>query len=130
VRKAKFSSRQREARGAGRAAQLNWGLGGAADFDEALAVALHFGVLFEPGADLSENLGGVGVCGFDEAVVHPLAFAAGGDDAGAAEVGEVARNLRLVGVEDGDEEADADLVVAHQVDEPQPGAVGQRPEEQ
>ena len=122
--------RQSQAGGAGCSAELDGGLGGAADFDEALAVALHVGVLLEPGAEFPEDAGGVWVCGFDEAVVHPLAFAAGGDDACAAQVCEVARNLRLVGVEYGDEEADADLVVAHQVDEPQPRPVGQRTEEQ
>ena len=109
---------------------MDGGLGGAADFDEALAVALHFGVLVEPGAEFCEDAGGVGVCGLDEAVVHPLAFAAGGDDAGAAEVGEVARNLGLACAEHGDEEADADLVVAHQIYQSQARAVGQRPEEQ
>lgn len=53
----------------------------------------------------------------DDAIVHPLALAAGGDDACTAQVGEVAGDLWLRGGEDLDEVADADFLLAHQVEQ-------------
>lgn len=53
----------------------------------------------------------------DDAIVHPLALAAGGDDACITQVGEVAGDLWLGRGEDLDEIADADFLLAHQVEQ-------------
>lgn len=63
-----------------------------------------------------------------DAVVHPLAFAACADDAGAAQVGEVAGNLGLALVENLNEVTDADFAVAHEIKQAQAGAVAERGE--
>ena len=64
-----------------------------------------------------EDLRGSGVGRRSEAVVHPFAFAAGVDEAGGAEVGEVAGDLGLGLAEDLDEVADAELLVAQEIEE-------------
>ena len=65
----------------------------------------------------------------DDAVVHPLAFAACGDDAGIAEVGEVPGDFRLGLIEDFDEVADADFLIAHEIEEAEASLVGECLEE-
>lgn len=60
--------------------------------------------------------------------MHPLSFAARSDDAGPAEVGQVAGDLGLALLEDFDEIANADLSAMHQVEQAKPGGVGQRGE--
>jgi len=89
------------------------------------AVGLHGGVGEHPVEGLLEDLGGSDVGGHDDAVVHPRALAAGGDDAGAAEVGEVAGDFGLVLIEDVDEVADADFLIADEVEEAEAGGVAE-----
>ena len=69
------------------------------------------------------------IAGTLDPVVHPLSFTTGGDNAGTAKVGEVARDLRLALLEDLHEVADADLAAVHQVEKAQPGAVSKCSEE-
>ena len=88
------------------------------------------GVGLEGGEGCVEDGEGVGVGGRVDAVVHPFAVAAGGDDAGFAQVGEVAGDLGLGLPEDFDEVADADFAAVHEVEEAQAGGVGERGEEQ
>jgi hypothetical protein len=61
--------------------------------------------------------------------VHPLAVAACGHEAGVAEDGQVAGDLRLRLAEDFDEETDADLAVGDEVQQAQARAVGEGLEE-
>jgi len=61
----------------------------------------------------------------NNSVVHPLAFPAGSNHAGATQVGKVARNLGLALGENLNEIADAHLSSVHEVEEPEPGAVGE-----
>ena len=61
--------------------------------------------------------------------MHPLAFAAGGDDAGLAQIGEVARDFWLGLAEDFNQIADADLLVAHEIEKAQARIIAQGLEE-
>ena len=99
---------------------------GAAGLAEAGAVCLHGAVLLEPGQRLAQELGGPGVGGRSDAVVHPLALASRLDDPRAAQVGQVAADLGLRLLQNLDEVADAKLLVAHQVEQAQAGGVSQR----
>lgn len=74
-------------------------------------------------------MGGGGVRWGGDAVVHPLALAAGVDEAGGAEVGEVAGDFGLRLAEDLDEVADAELLVAQEVEEAEAGGVAEGLEE-
>lgn len=65
-------------------------LGGAAGAVEAGEIGLHAGLLRQHGEGFAEDAGDGGGAWLRDAVVHPFAFAAGFDQAGAAEVGEVA----------------------------------------
>lgn len=64
-----------------------------------------------------------------DAVMHPSAFAAGSDESGGAEVGEMARDLGLLLGEHIDKIADADFIVAHEIEQTQTGWIGERLEE-
>lgn len=99
--------------------------GGAAGRVEACEVLLHFRVTCGGLQDFVEDSGEGRVFWTVDAVVHPEAFAAGGDEAGAAQVGQVSRDLGLAGFQAFDEEADADFVVAHEVQQTKTGAVGE-----
>jgi hypothetical protein len=57
--------------------------------------------------------------------VHPLALATGAHQAGFAEVGEVAGDFRLGLLEYLDEIADADLAIAHEVEQAEAGGIGE-----
>ena len=56
----------------------------------------------------------------------PLSFAPGSDESGSTQIGQVARDLWLVGLENFDERADANLVVFEQVNEAQAGVIRER----
>jgi hypothetical protein len=58
--------------------------------------------------------------------VHPLALAPRTNDACPSQVGQVAGNLRLGAAKNLDEVANADFLVAHQVQQAQSGFVSQR----
>lgn len=102
--------------------------GGALDLFGSLAVGLDLRFVCdggEGGGEEALEFGGL----FLEGVMHPFALAAGFDEAGAAEVGEVAGNFGLVGLQGALEEADADFAVAHEVEEAQSVFVGEGGEE-
>ena len=58
-----------------------------------------------------------------DAVVHPFAFAARGDDTGLAQVGEMAGDFWLALSQDLDKVADADLAARHEIEQAQAGGV-------
>jgi hypothetical protein len=60
----------------------------------------------------------------DQAVVHPAPLAARRDDAGAPQIGEVARDFRLADPQDFDEIADANFSVGNEVQKTQPCWIG------
>jgi hypothetical protein len=65
-----------------------------------------------------------------ESVVHPLALASRGHNAGPAEVGQMAGNLRLADAKDLDEIADADLFIRDEVQQTEACGVRQCAEEE
>ena len=107
------------------ATELNGWRGSAADAGKADAIALHLAIRLQPGAYIIKEAGCVSIGRLDDSVMHPLPVASRGDDSGAAEVTEMPRYLRLAGAEDSDEEAHADLISAHQVNQPQPCSISQ-----
>ena len=102
-----------DVRGARRAFQTDGRARRAAEVLQAREVFLHLAVFAEPRHDFREDLRGARVFRRGDAVVHPLALAARGDDARAAQVREVSRNLRLVHPQNFHEEADADLAALY-----------------
>ena len=76
-------------------------------------------------AQFVKYLRGVWIGGFDEAVVGQLSITPAGDESRTLQVCEMARDFGLVGVEYIDARADANLIVAYQVDKAQPRAVGE-----
>jgi arsenite methyltransferase len=91
-------------------------------------VSLHGAISLEPIKRRSQDgrCNGVEVPDF---VVHPPPFPARIDDAGLAEVREVAGDLGLALLEDFNEIADADLAPIHEVEQAQAGRVSQCGEE-
>ena len=61
-------------------------------------------------------------------VVHPFPFTPWGNYAGASQVGKMTRDFWLVGFQDFHQEADADLVIAHETEQAQTSAIRERPE--
>jgi hypothetical protein len=114
------------ARGAGGHDEFLRGAAGAIEFDQ---VNLHLLVRGQRGEDGGENGGGSLVGRRHDAVVHPLALAARGDNAGVAQVGQMAGDLGLAMTENFDKEADADFAAAHEVEQAQACGVGQRRKE-
>src|SRR5262249_41026945 len=112
-----------------RALQLHGERRRAADFDEARAVLPHIAVGGQIFTRLLKDAGGVLVGWGDYPVMHPLPFPPDLHDARPAQVGEMPRNPRLRHLQDFDEEAYADLVVSHEIDQPEAVAVGKRHEE-
>lgn len=102
---------------------------GAACPAEAGEIRLHGFLGAEDGEGCAQDPAGAGVGGHDDAVVHPFALAAGGDDAGAAEVGQMAGDFGLALAEDRDEIADADFPAVDEVQEAEAGAIGERGKE-
>jgi hypothetical protein len=93
-------------------------------------VASHLGFLLQVLQRLVQNARGRLVFGRDESIVHPFAFTSRHSDAGAPEIGKMARDLRLTDAQDLDEIADANLAVGDQIQQAQPRRVGQRAEQQ
>ena len=82
-------------------------------------VTLHSGVVFHPVEGAAQNAGRADVFGRDESVVHPGALTANGNNAGPAQIGEVARDFGLGLAEDLDKIADAKLVLSHEIEQAQ-----------
>ena len=119
-----------ELRRDGRALQSYEALRLAAGVAETGEVGLHLFAGVEGFERRVEDGAGGGVGGGLDAVVHPLAFAAGCDDAGAAEVGEMAGDLGLRLFEDFDEVTHADLAAIHKVEQTETGGIGEGCEEE
>ena len=57
--------------------------------------------------------------------MHPFAVASRGDEGSTFEIGEVARDLRIIGRERSGKKADTDLAIPKQIKQPQPRPVRQ-----
>jgi hypothetical protein len=100
-------------------------LGAAAGLMEAQEIALHFFVLAQGVNRSLKNGGGVGIRGHNQAIVHPFAFAAGGDYSGTAQVGEMAGDFGLGRPKDIHEITDTDFLASDQIDEAETRGIGQ-----
>src|SRR5688572_33304690 len=83
-------------------------------------------MLAHPGPQSFEDVADQRIAGTGEAVMHPFPVAFDLDQASPAQLGEMARNLRLVEPEGAMEIADADLLLGQQVQQAQSGGVGER----
>ncbi len=90
------------------------------------AIALHLGVGGHPLPEVAHDLGRDRIRRLRDAIMDPLAVSSRRDDARPSKVRQMARNLRLALAERFDEKADADLVVADHVQEPQSRSVAKR----
>ena len=61
----------------------------------------------------------------DHAIVHPATLPACGYDSRIAQIGEMSRNFRLAHAQDVDEIADANFLIGNEIEQAEPGAVGQ-----
>jgi len=95
-------------------------------FAEPTEVRLHPLVMSKRCQCLAENLDRAGVAGNDNSVVHPLSLAPRGNHTGAPQICQVTRNLGLALPENLDEVANAHFPAIHQVQQPEPGAIGER----
>jgi hypothetical protein len=91
-------------------------------------VALHLRIVGEFRAQLAEDSSDVCVGRLGEAIVGPLAVAARADESGAAKVGKVTRNFRLIGPQNLDARTNTQLLVTQQMNQSQPGVISQCPE--
>ena len=100
-----------------------------AGFGEPGKVGLHFTIGTEGRQCSFKNSESAGIRWTLNTVVHPLPFATRRDDTGTAQVGQVARDLRLALTQNLDEIADAHFPAVHKVEQAQSGAVCQCGEE-
>ena len=96
------------------------------DFGEADAIRLHGLFCLQGREGLMKDLLGARVRRRHDAIVHPLAFAACGNDAGLAQIGEMAGDFGLRAFQDVDQVADADFPVADEVENAQASDIGER----
>ena len=61
----------------------------------------------------------------NDAVVHPLAFSPNGDDASLPQIRQMPGDFRLWATQDFHEVANANLLISHEVEEPEAGIVSQ-----
>lgn len=101
-----------------RKAKLDRRVGRTAGRDEPFAIPSHLGVATHPGSQTVEDFRRDRIHRLRDAVVNPFPVASRRDEAGASKGRKMARNLWLTLAERFDEKADADLVVADQVEQP------------
>src|SRR5581483_9634880 len=64
-----------------------------------------------------------------EPIMHPLPFPTRGNQAGSSQIREMSRDLRLWRADHFNEVADADFLLGHEMDQPQPCGISERAEE-
>lgn len=74
--------------------------------------------------------GGDGIAGRNKTIVHPAPLAARGDDARAAEVGEVARDFWLADPENLHKIANANFLVGDEIEEAKARGIGEGAKEE
>jgi len=96
-----------------------------ADFAQLDDIAPHFRRFGEAGIDTFDQPLGVLGERFGQTVMNPQTVFAVADQSRAFQIGQMARDLRLVGIEHVNQVADADFAFRRQqVDQPQPRFVG------
>ena len=113
-----------------RSVQSGYLLGQTARFVEACQVGLHRLIFSEHSQRFPQNFCSACIHGYHDLVVHPLPLTPCGDHFGTSQIGQVARNLRLTLAENLDKITNAHLPAIHQVQQPEPSAIGQRSEQE
>lgn len=101
----------------------------AADRVEPLEVLLHGGIATKGGQHFVQDHLRARTLRMVDAVVHPLPFAAGIDDARIAQIRQMPGYLRLALLQDLHEVADTDFPAVHEIQQAQTGWVRQRREQ-
>ena len=96
---------------------------------QAQPVALQNRIACQPHSHCGEYPGRMLVVRQHYSVVHPLALTSRGHHSGTTQVSQMARDLWLIGFQNFHQKADTDLVFAHQTEQAQTSAIGERPEE-
>jgi hypothetical protein len=94
-------------------------------FRKPRAIGLHRAFAFEPRKCLLEHLRRPDIRRHDDAIVHPLPFSAGGHDSGTPQVCQMPGYLGLRLIQNFNKITDTNLLIAHQIQEPQPRIVTQ-----
>jgi len=97
----------------------------AAGFGKLCAVGQHGFFFFHPAKSFAQYLCCADMRRHHDPVVHPLPFPPCLDDAGASQIGQMPRNLRLWLAENFDKVANANLLIAHEVQKAKPRLVAQ-----
>ena len=79
----------------GRTLEPGYTLRRAAGFAQSRMVGLHRFIFTEDGERVAQDSCGASVLRHDDFVMHPFSFAPSGDNAGAPQIGKMARNLGL-----------------------------------
>lgn len=87
-------------------------------------------MLPHPGAQTGQNIAHERIAGPREAVMHPFAVALHVHQPGAPQPGQMARDFGLIEPQSAMEIADTDVAFGQQIQEAQPGGIGERLKEQ
>ena len=112
-----------EAGGNWRALELNGKSRGAANFFESGTIVFHRRIVRQPGPHLPKDVGRVRVWRLNQAIVNPLAVAPRGNHARTAQISKMPGNLRLINLQNFDEEAHANFVVSNEIYQPQTSVI-------
>jgi hypothetical protein len=96
---------------------------------ETREVRLHFAIRLERAKGGIEDGSGRRIFRALDSVVHPLSLSPGSHDSRFSEVGEMAGDFGLALAKDFDQIADAHFAACDEIEEAQPGAVGESREE-
>jgi catechol 2,3-dioxygenase-like lactoylglutathione lyase family enzyme len=102
----------------------------AAHLNQASAIPLHLTIAFQPASQIAQDIGSALIAWFNDPIMHPLPVTSRLNNSGSAEVGQVSRDFGLRRLQHFNEVAHTDLIVAHEVQEPQPRPVSERSEQE
>jgi hypothetical protein len=109
--------------------ELNRKLGGAADCLESGAIVFHDRVICESRPYFTKDIRRVSVRWFNQSIMNPLAVTSRLDYSRTTQISEVPGDFRLIYLQYFDEKADANFVVANEIDQSQTRVIGKRLEE-
>lgn len=92
-------------------------------------IGLHGAPVLEPRKRLLKHLGCPDVRGHNNAIVYPFPFPPGGHNSGVPQVGQMPGYFGLGLIQNFYEITDADFLIPHEIQEPQPCIITQRLEE-
>ena len=88
-------------------------------------ISLHGALFSEPSKSLLKNLCSTYIWRHDDPVVHPLSVPASSYNSGTPQVGQMPGYFGLRLIQNFDEITDADFLISHEIQEPQPRIVAE-----